>query len=98
MSKTFNIIKGKKIAYESHTSYEKTVQINEYLIEHLFNNNNRQIKLGLKLIDTLGFSTENIEKEKLLKYVKNVYYEGKKTKIKFMFYFILSMLIMLVDQ
>ena len=61
-----NIIKGKKIAYESTTSEKKTVQINEYLIENFFNNNSREIKLWLKLIDTLGFSTENIEKEKLL--------------------------------
>ena len=77
-----NIIKGKKIAYESPTSEKKTVQINEYLVEHFFNNNSRQIKLGLKLIDTLGFSTENKEKEKLLKYTKTVYYEGVKNKDK----------------
>ena len=85
-----NIIKGKKIAYESSYSAKKTIQINEYLVEHIFNNNNRQIKLGLKLVDTLGFSTENIEKEKLLNYTKEVYYEGvrNKDKIHVLLYFI----------
>ena len=85
-----NILKGKKIAYESSCSEKKTIQINEYLIEHIFNNNNRQIKLGLKLVDTLGFSTENIEKKKLLNYTKEVYYEGvrNKDKIHVLLYFV----------
>ena len=65
-----NILKGKKIAYESSCSEKKTIQINEYLVEHIFNNNNRQIKLGLKLVDTLGFSTENIEKKKTFELYK----------------------------
>ena len=81
-STLINIMKGKKIAYESSLSHTKTVQINEYLIEHFFNNDNRKIKIGMKLIDTLGFSTENIEKEKLLKYSKDIYYEGVKNKDK----------------
>ena len=81
-STCINILKGKKIAYESPDSMNKTIQINEYLVEHLFNRENRQIKLGLKLIDTLGFSQENIEKEKLLQYTKNIYYEGIKNKDK----------------
>ena len=81
-STCINILKGKKIAYESPDSMNKTIQINEYLVEHLFNRENRQIKLGLKLIDTLGFSQENIEKEQLLEYTKNIYYEGIKNKDK----------------
>ena len=81
-STCINILKGKKIAYESPDSMNKTIQINEYLVEHLFNRGERQIKLGLKLIDTLGFSQENIEKEKLLEYTKNIYYEGIKNKDK----------------
>ena len=81
-STCINILKGKKIAYESPDSMNKTIQINEYLVEHLFTRGNRQIKLGLKLIDTLGFSQENIEKEKLLEYTKNIYYEGIKNKDK----------------
>ncbi len=87
-----NILKGKKIAYESRFSSTKTVQINEYLIEHFFNNDNRKLKIGMKLVDTLGFSTENIEKEKLLKYTKQIYYEGvkNKDKIHVLLYFINS--------
>lgn len=81
-STCINILKGKKIAYESPDSMNKTIQINEYLVEHSFYRENRQIKLGLKLIDTLGFSQENIEKEKLLEYTKNIYYEGIKNKDK----------------
>jgi len=87
-----NILKGKKIAYESNFGFTKTVQINEYLIEHLFNNDNREFKIGMKLVDTLGFSTENIEKGKLLEYTKQVYYEGvkNKDKIHLLLYFINS--------
>lgn len=81
-STCINILKGKKIAYESPDSMNKTIQINEYFVEHSFNRENRQIKLGLKLIDTLGFSQENIEKEQLLEYTKNIYYEGIKNKDK----------------
>ena len=71
---------------------KKTVQINEYLIENFFNNNSREIKLWLKLIDTLWFSAENKEKEKLLKYTKDVYYEGvkNKDKIHVLLYFVNS--------
>ena len=79
-----NTINNKKIAYESDNGYIKTNKINEYIISfkekelnniinnnaQLLNENQEDRQFNFKICDTLGFSLENKELEKLIQYIK----------------------------
>ena len=131
-----NILKGRKIAYESDLGYVKTNKINEYIISihkeipendeeilddsndnidnNIINNlnennliennselstdnsieqkigNNKEISFCYQIIDTIGFSLDNIEADKLLKCIKEYNNESikRKDRIQCILYFL----------
>ena len=88
-----NILKGRKIAYQTSSFGDATNKINEYLIsfdnkrlEHLEDD----MSFSYKLIDTLGFSTDNKESELIFNCIKEYNAETVKQKdrIHYIFYFV----------
>ena len=88
-----NILKGRKITYQTSSFGDATNKINEYLIsfdnkrlEHLEDD----MSFSYKLIDTLGFSTDNKESELIFNCIKEYNAETVKQKdrIHYIFYFV----------
>lgn len=127
-----NLLKGRKIAYQSNLGIAKTNIINEYIItlhkkpsidEEILDNNinnniniindnnlieenseissilineenefhfNKEVNFSYQIADTMGFSEDNKESEKLLKYIKEYNEESarQKDRIHCIIYFI----------
>ena len=71
-----NILKNRKIAYESDNGINKTNKINEYILS--FKQEER--KFHYKICDTCGFSIDNLELPELIEYIKR--YSDESAKIK----------------